>query len=193
MASRRAPIVREWDRAQARDLRDLPHEPRLVRPGSYGTFPERVEGSAPLAPTLDDGPLYTGEWREEIDGDYVDVPVGGSFVTLAALRRPWPYVGFAVDTSAVAPAGTSVRVGLLVLTRSGHARLIANVVGGAPLPAPEIIVAAPQAPFHWVTMSGIYVGARVAVYATATNTDDEEEQCTLRANLWGYNAPGFGP
>ena len=193
MASRRQQVVADWNRAQARDLRELPHATRLVRPGSFGTYAERTKGSAPEAPTLDDGALYTGEYREEVDGNELAVPLTSKrpYVLLASLRRPWPYVGFAIDTSDV-PSVSQVTAGLVVLMRSGHARLLNSVVAGAAF-VPQIVVTGTAAPFPWVTMTGIYAGARVAVYATQSQGEDEDELVNLKANLWGYNAPGFGP
>ena len=195
MASRRNAIAQAWASAQARDLKNLPHEENLDRRGAYGTHAERTRGSVPLAPTLDNGPLYTGEDREEINGDELVVPLASDndFVYLASTRRPWPYVAFAIDTSNVAPL-TTVRAGVVLLTRSGPVRLVGNLIGGAPPPVPELTQTGPAAPFAWIAMTGIYVGARVAVFATQTfGGEDEAPECIVRANLWGYNAPGFGP
>lgn len=194
MASRRTAEVRaEWDRAQSRDLRELPGVPRVVRGGAYGTFPERVRGYAPKAPTLDDGPTYTGEAREEVNGNPLVVPAssGKKYVVLAMLRRPWPYVGFAFDTSDVDPTGEgSLTVGILAILRgTQRALVLGSVVGGTPPPAVALSVTAPQSPFPWIAMTGIYAGARIAVYAINTRATD----ATVTANLWGYNAPGFGP
>ena len=197
MASRRQQAVRDWQRDQASDLRNLPHATRLVRPGSYGTFAGRTKGSAPEAPTLDDGPLYTGEWREEVDGNELVVPLSEEghkpFVVLASLRRPWPYVGFAFDTKQF-PHNATVTVGLLILTRSGHAELLANNVGGAPPPLPQLTVTGTNQPFPWVAMTGIFVGARVAVFATAVPSDEASvDEILCKVDLWGYNDAGFGP
>jgi len=193
MASRRAAISKAWRDDQRADLRNLPHVARLVRPGSYGTFAERTPGSHPLAPTLDDGPLYTGEDREEVNGDYTDLPPDVPYVLLASLRRPWPLVGFALDTANSA-AGVTVTAGLLAIMRSGQARLVGNVVGGPPPPVPELAITGIAAPFPWVSMSGIYAGVRVAIFAFRTGGGEPAPAgITVRANLWGYNAPGFGP
>ena len=191
MASRRRQIVQAWNEAQADDLRELPGVARVVRPGSFGTFPERTHGSAPKAPTLDDGPLYTGEWREEVDGNALSVnanlaPEQPTWTQLAALRRPWPFVGFAVDTIGV-PAGVNISAALLVLMRSGQALLLQNVIG-AGVPA-LINVTGPQVP-QWVAMTGILAGARVAL---AISHNNPEGPITMKGNLWGYNSPGFGP
>jgi hypothetical protein len=195
MASRRIAIADAWRKAQDRDLVELPHEARLDRPGAYGTHAERTRGSVPKAPTLDNGPLYTGEDREEINGEFTTVADPSSTVTtlLASTRRPWPYIAFALDTSNV-PALTTVRAGVVLLTRSGPVRLVGNLIGGAPPPVPELTQTGVALPFPWICMTGIYVGARVAIFATQTFAGEgEAPELLVRANLWGYNAPGFGP
>lgn len=189
MASRRPEIVQQWQRDQARDLRDLPHAARLVRPGPFGTFAERTDGSAPEAPTLDSGPLYTGEWREEVDGDPLVVDTDEPTI-LCSLRRPWPFVGFAIDTSK-GRAGQTLTAGLLLITRSGHTKLLNNVLGGAAV-APQIAVVGVQVPWPWVGMTGIFVGMRVALFVTNTG-GEAPTSLTVKGNLWGYNSPGFGP
>jgi hypothetical protein len=193
VARSRRELGREFAQAQARDRRTLPGVPRLLRPGPYGTFAGETFGSAPDAPTLDDGPLYTGESREEVDGKFQDVPDENDapFTFLASLRRPWPYVGFVIDTSQV-PATFQIVCGLVLLTRSGPARLIGNVVGPAPTVIPEIELTTPIIPFPMVGMAGIYAGERVAVWVKQTG-GDHPATVQMRANLWGYNAPGFGP
>jgi hypothetical protein len=195
MASRRNAIADAWASARASDLRNLPHEARLDRPGPYGTNAQRTRGSVPKSPTLDAGPLYTGEDREEIDGDQLVVPLAedSELVILASTRRPWPYISFSVDTSLV-PTLTTLRVGIVVHTRSGPARLVANLFGGAPPPVPELTQTGRAAPYPWIQMAGIYVGARVSIFATQTfGGEAEAPECVVRANLLGYNAPGFGP
>lgn len=178
-----------WDRAQAQDLRDLPHRTRLVRPGSFGTYPEKTFGSAPKAPTLDSGPLYTGEWREEIDGnDILVLPNSAKqqpVTVLASLRRAWPYVGFAFDTRNFPTSGpVNVTVGLMVQTRSGHVQLLNNV--GASV---QVVQAGPATPLPWLGVTGVFVGARVSLYAT----HDGSTSFKVKGNLWGYDDPGYGP
>lgn len=180
----------EWDATRARDLRTLPGFRPLERPGSFGTHAERTRKGGPEAPTLDHGPLDVGEWREEINGDFLAVPdqsVSPFFTRLATLRKEWPWIGFAIDTGEV-PAGHTVTAGLFVETRSGPVVLLANVVGGAPAPVPQIQVVTPTAPIAFVGMTGIYVGARVSVFVRQSNGDHPEE-VQMRANLWGYSAP----
>ena len=189
--SRRRDAVREWQEAQRRDLSELPSVARLERPGAFGTFPERVLGSAPQAPTLDDGPLYTGEWREEVNGDFVSVTPSNTNAplqtVLATLRRPWPFVGFAIDPSRL-PGGVPVVAGLNVIMRSARAQLVTNVFGGGFLP-PTISITTPVLPPGWVAATGMFVGARVELWIAQGGL----AAAPMRGNLWGYNAPGYGP
>jgi hypothetical protein len=187
MASRRRLVREAWDDAQARDLRELPGVNRIERPGSFGTYAQDTRQAGPKAPTLSDGPLYTGEWREEIDGNAIDV-VGGleGRTVLCSLRRPWPFVGFAVDVSRV-PAGTNVVAGLNVIMRSARAVLLQNVLGGG-LPAVLQITAGA---FPWNAMTGILAGVRVELWISQNDTS--QRSWPMKGNLWGYNAPGFGP
>jgi hypothetical protein len=194
--SRRDRIAREFVEAQRRDLVALPSAPRVVRPGSFGTYAQETRQGGPRAPTLDHGPVYTGEDREEIDGTFLEVDdssVTPGYTILATLRRPWPFVGFVVDVSKV-PDTFNVKAGLVVITRSGPARLVANVVGAlaVPAPIPEIQLVTPAAPFPMLGFSGVYAGARVGIYVIQTG-GDHPATVEIRGNLWGYNAPGYGP
>lgn len=183
MPRRDRALLQAFDRAQVRDLKRLPGVERVTFPGPYGTHPERTPGSAPLAPTLANGPLYTGEWREEINGDRLTVPADGSVTTLATLRRPWPLVGFAVDTSGIA-GGQTLTASILVVTRSARARIM-----GTPIPTPPVITSVGPDPFGWLAIVAIPLGARAELYATVTGGGTAK----VRANLWGCNVPGFGP
>jgi len=181
---------REWEAARARDLRTLPSVVPIERGGSFGTHAERTRKGGAEAPTLDHGPVDTGEWREEINGDFLDVPDENTspwFTRLATLRREWPFVGFAVDTGEV-PDTFTVTAGLIIESRSGPVLLVANVVGGAPAPVPQIQVTVPVVPIAWVGMTGIYAGARVSVYVRQSG-GDHPATVQMRANLWGYKAP----
>jgi len=88
--------------------------------------PEIVRDTIPWHPTLDTGQApYSGEIREEIIGSAVVslapvAPQTLTIVTLATLRRPWSYVGFAVDPRAFAGVA-GIAVALRVLTRLGPA------------------------------------------------------------------------
>lgn len=195
MSDARARAIQQaWDEAQAWDQENLPGVPRVVRPGPYGTFAEDTRQHGPEAPALDNGPLYTGEWREDVDGDFLTLGVGptsfpvGSFsflpllpTCLATLRRVWSAVGFSLDTSRV-PAGVSIMAGLAIVTRNGRAML--NSTGVIPV-AP---VLASTGAMGMIALSNISPGARVEVVAAAS-----AEGVQARACLWGYNVPGFGP
>lgn len=169
----------------------LPNVAPLIRPGSFGTFPETVEGSAPKAPTLDHGPLYTGEWREEVNGDPLIVQTTGVQTVLATLRRPWPFVGFAVDVSRLA-AGDVVVAGLNVVTRSSRATLVGNVIQGGVLGSTaQLTFTIPATnPPAWIAMTGMILGVRPELWISLTRTGGAVK---LRGDLWGYNSPGFGP
>lgn len=179
-------MVAAFDDAETRDLRELPGVERLERPGPWGTFPEHTEGSAPHAPTLSNGPLYTGEYREEVNGDVFTVPVGRVTI-LATLRRPWPWVGFAVDGSKI-PGGQTVTFGLRVLLRSGSALVSASLL---PAAVPGLsITGPPTAGMNgWQAMIGIAASARLELFALIT----AGAATRVRGTLWGCNAPGFGP
>lgn len=88
--------------------------------------PEIIRDTIPWHPTLDTGqPPYSGEIREEMIGEPVvsqapTTPTTRTIVCLATLRRPWNYVGFAVDARAFAGV-TGISVALRVLTRLGPA------------------------------------------------------------------------
>lgn len=198
MASRRQLITAEWRRQQEGDLTRLPNVPRKLREGSFGTFPEDVRQGGPLAPTLDNGPLYTGEWREEVNGLDILVPpsvtatpqiAGGTAGSaspgqvLCTLREPWPLVGFAVDVSKFSPTD-QILVGLTIPMRSGRAVLIANAVGNTLVGAQLTwtVPAAPAVKNSWIAMTGIAAGARVELWLQ----HNHEGNVKVRGNLWGY-------
>jgi hypothetical protein len=180
-------FTRAADAAAAHDARTLPSTRQRLYRGPYGTFPERTRGSYPKAPPLADGPLYRGEWREDISGKSLVLPGNGARVVLASTRRPWPFVGFAVDTSRIA-GGLTVTFLLQVCPRGCNAQVVQNVIVGAALP--EIVQTGPAAPNPWLAVIGLMPGARVEVVAFLTPTEGTAE---VRASLWGYNAPGYGP
>ena len=41
----------------------------------------------------------------------------------------------------------------------------------------------------WTAMTGLVVGARVELWIAFA----ESESFPIKGDLWGYNAPGFGP
>lgn len=88
--------------------------------------PEIIRETIPWHPTLDTGqPPYSGEIREEMIGEPVvstspASPSEPTIVCLATLRRPWNYIGFAVDPRAFVGV-TGIAVALRVLTRLGPA------------------------------------------------------------------------
>lgn len=176
-----------WRAAQARDAAMLPSVPRIVRPGSFGTFPEDTRQGGPKAPTLSDGPLFTGEGREEVNGAPLSCPAGANVWTpLANLRRPWPFVGFAVDLSQF-PAGTTIGAALVVLMRSGRAFLFSGA--GTVIPS-QIVGTTPIIPGQpWLALAGIYAGARVEVVIN----HNAAQPVKVRANVWGYDDPAYGP
>jgi hypothetical protein len=182
-------VVRAFADAQERDLRELPGVDRRTYPGPFGTRPERTDGSAPEAPTLDSDALYTGESREEdYTPDSVIVPVDATgYTTLCTLRRPWPFAGFAVDTSRI-PSGITGQVFARVVTRLGRAIIVGNVLTVIPATLP---ITGPV-PGGWVAVTGLYAGARLELVAQVT-TGSEAGDVVLRAVMWGFNAPGFGP
>jgi hypothetical protein len=178
-------VLRAFDQAEARDLRELPHVARVRYPGPYGTFPEDTEGSAPRSPTLTNEPLYTGEWREEVWSEYLVLQANATPLVLATLRRPWPYAGFAVDASKV-PSGQTVTFSLRVVVRNARAFLFGNVFAVLPASLPVI---GPAPGDGWLAVTGIYAGARLELICTNT----PGVACKVRGTLWGYNAPGYGP
>lgn len=90
--------------------------------------PEIIRDTIPWHPTLDTGqPPYSGEIREEMLGEPVmslppTTPTPHTIVCLATLRRPWNYIGFAVDARSFGGA-TGIAVTLRILTRLGPAFL----------------------------------------------------------------------
>lgn len=75
-----------------------PTRPALApRRVALAVQPELDRRVIPARVTLDaNAPPFAGELREEQTGSKVDI-APNSFVTLATLRRPWSYIGFAVD------------------------------------------------------------------------------------------------
>jgi hypothetical protein len=174
-------VLEDFADDQARDLHELPNVARLERPGPWGTYAENTHGSAPHAPTLDNGPLYTGEYREEINGDITTL-IANVPTTLATLRRPWPWIGFAVDGRGLAGAQVLL-LQLRVILRSGPAVLVASASGTQTIP---ITV---TGPVGWVAVSGVACGARAEVFATLQGG----QPVKVRGTIWGTNISGFGP
>ena len=76
-----------------------PTRPALApRRVALAVQPELERGTIPSRVTLDsNAPPFAGELREEqTTNGRLDV-LPGRFVVLATLRRPWNYIGFAVD------------------------------------------------------------------------------------------------
>ena len=183
MDRRTRAAARAWDQARANDLRELPNALDLVRPGTFGTFPEDTPQDGPKAPTLDHGPLYVGEWREEIAGDYLDVTTATEArpVTLVTLREPWEFVGYAVDTTSLDPGATLQAVGRIVTRAGGRAAIF-----GTPIPIAPIITSAGPSPLNWLAITGIIAGARLEVVAWLSVAGQGPSK--VRANVWGFNA-----
>ncbi len=100
-----AVIGRSPPRAQPRPA------PRRV---ALAVQPELERETIPSRVTLDaNAPPFAGELREEQTGRPLVLVAGGT-LTLATLRRPWNYVGFACQVGALADAtGTSLRLRIL--------------------------------------------------------------------------------
>jgi hypothetical protein len=146
--------------------------PRLAR--AYK--PEIVRDTIPWHPTLDTGqPPYSGEIREEMIGSPVVslapvAPQIHTIVVLATLRRPWNYIGFAVDPRAFGGVA-GIGVGLRVLTRLGPALM--QSPAAIPLAGVTDIVAA----------TNYIVGAPCElVFVNASGAS-----ATVRGCIWGMS------
>jgi hypothetical protein len=129
--------------------------------------PERLRSAIPVRVTLDsNSPPFSGELREEHSGPRLDLP-DGAFVTLATLRRPWNYVGIAIDPGDLG-SGTGLAVALRILTRGVNGLTVPIALSGA---GPQAFV-------------GIIVGATcelVAINGTGGVVHH------VRGSIWGMS------
>lgn len=146
---------------------------------AYTDHAEDEDRDIPRAPPLDEGPIYTGEWREETTTDKpIRVNPGTSqLVALLTLRRPWPLVGFSVDGTKI-HGGQTLTVTLRILTRGM----------GAIVQAASMNLVGPQL-FPFASL-GHQVGARCELVALLAGGG---VFVPVRASLWGSNVPGQGP
>lgn len=150
-----------------------PPPPRFVVPRRVGLAlqPELERRTIPSRVTLDThAQPFAGELREEDSGPIIAAIPPGSIVTLATLRRPWNFVGIAVDPGDTPDLANQAVVALRVLTR--------GVKGISPPLA--ISGSGPQA------FLNIIVGAACElVFFNLTNLGTPVTIHNVRGTIWG--------
>ena len=129
--------------------------------------PEIERSAIPARVTTSVGPTFAGELREEQStARPLTIPAHG-FAILATLRRPWVYVGWAVNPGDIGGAGLSAV--LQILTRG---------VNGATTP----VALAGTSPFAAL---GITCGARAELVVVNTTSNPVHG---VRGSIWGMGA-----
>lgn len=150
-----------------------PPAPRVLVPRRVGLAlqPELERAAIPPRVTLDThGQPFAGELREEDSGPIIAQIAPGALVTLATLRRPWNFVGIAVDPGDTPDLANQAAVLLRVLVRGVKGLSAPFVLSGA----------APQA------FLNIIVGAPCElVFFNLTNLTTPATIHNVRGTIWG--------